>query len=92
MEVSSDRNMAKMCIAWCIIHPMRTNIELDDTLVSEAKELSGMTTKKAVVNEALRFYVEIKGRKRLSDLRGKLEFAPGYDHKRLRQGSEEGEH
>ena len=66
---------------------MRTNIELDDRLVEEAKTLSGIDTKRGVVHEALRFYVEVKGRKRLSDLRGRIELAPGYDHKRLREDS-----
>lgn len=64
---------------------MRTNIELDDHLVEEAKALSGIDTKRGVVQEALRFYVEVKGRKKLLDLRGRIEFAPGYDHKGLRE-------
>lgn len=68
-------------------YTMRTNIELDDRLVEEAKTLSGIDTKRGVVHEALRFYVEVKGRKRLSDLRGRIELAPGYDHKRLREDS-----
>ena len=33
---------------------MRTNIDLDDTLVSEAMKVTGLSTKKAVVEEALR--------------------------------------
>lgn len=33
---------------------MRTNIDLDDTLVSEALRVTGLPTKKAVVEEALR--------------------------------------
>jgi len=68
-------------------YTMRTNIELDEHLVEEAKALSGIDTKRGVVQEALRFYVEVKGRKKLSDLRGRIEFAPGYDHKRLREDS-----
>jgi Arc/MetJ family transcription regulator len=34
--------------------PMRTNIEIDDALLSEAMEASGLRTKKATVEEALR--------------------------------------
>lgn len=64
---------------------MRTNIELDNELVAEAQKLSGIETKKGVVHEALRFFVETKRRKRLSDLRGKIELAPGYDYKALRE-------
>ena len=33
---------------------MRTNIDLADTLVSEAMKVTGLGTKKAVVEEALR--------------------------------------
>lgn len=64
---------------------MRTNIELDSELVAEAQKLSGIETKKGVVHEALRYFVETKRRKHLSDLRGKIELAPGYDYKALRE-------
>ena len=33
---------------------MRTNIDLDDALIAEAKALTGLPTKKATVEEALR--------------------------------------
>jgi len=33
---------------------MRTNIELDDELMAAAKEATGLATKKAIVEEALR--------------------------------------
>ena len=36
---------------------MRTNIELDDALVAEAMAATGLTTKKATVEEALRSLV-----------------------------------
>ncbi len=63
---------------------MRTNIVLDDNLVAEALRLSGIKTKKDLVHEALRVFVASHKRKSLSDLRGKIRFAPGYDHKALR--------
>jgi Arc/MetJ family transcription regulator len=63
---------------------MRTNIVLDDELLAEAARLSGIKTKKELVHEALRVYIATKKRKSLLDLRGKIEFAPGYDHKALR--------
>jgi len=64
---------------------MRTNIVLDDDLVAEAARLSGIRTKKDLVHEALRFFIAAKRRKSLLDLAGKIEFAPGYDYKALRQ-------
>ncbi len=62
----------------------RTNIVLDDDLVQEASRLSGIRTKRAVVHEALRFFIAARKRKSLLDLEGKIELAPGYDHKALR--------
>lgn len=64
---------------------MRTNIELDDDLVKEAQRLTGIGTKKGVVEEALRVLVQSRKRKSLRDLRGKIEFAPGYDYKAMRE-------
>jgi Arc/MetJ family transcription regulator len=64
---------------------MRTNIELDDKLLSEAMHLTGLKTKRAVVDEALRTLLRVRRRKSLLDLRGKLRFAPDFDHKALRQ-------
>jgi len=63
---------------------MRTNIVLDDDLMAEASRLSGAKTKKELVHEALRVFIAAKKRKNLLDLRGKIEFEPGYDHKALR--------
>ena len=39
---------------------MRTNIEIDDKLMSRAMALSGKSTKKSVVEEALRLAVQLK--------------------------------
>ena len=65
---------------------MRTNIVLDDELVEEAARLTGITTKKDLVHEALRVLIATRKRKRLLDLEGKIQFAPGYDYKALREG------
>lgn len=65
---------------------MRTNIDLDDDLLEEARRLSGLRTKRAVVNEALRSYVQARRRLSLLDLKGRIRLADGYDHKTLRTG------
>lgn len=65
---------------------MRTNIVLDDELVEEAARLTGITTKKDLVHEALRVLIATRRRKSLLDLEGKIRFAPGYDYKALREG------
>lgn len=64
---------------------MRTNIVLDEELVSEAARLSGIKTKRELVHEALKLFVQINKRKSLSDLAGKIRFAPGYDYKKYRR-------
>ncbi len=60
---------------------MRTNIILDDDRVAEATELTGIKTKKALVNEALRVLIDVRRRRNLLELEGKIRFADGYDHK-----------
>lgn len=65
---------------------MRTNVVLDDDLVEEAMRLTGIKTKRELVHEALRTLIEHRTRKSLSDLRGKISFAEGYDYKALRAG------
>jgi len=64
---------------------MRTNIVLDDNLVKEALKLSGVKTKKELIHLALKEFVENKRRLNLLDLEGKIEFAEGYDYKKLRE-------
>ena len=53
---------------------MRTHIELDDQLIHQAQDLSGLKTRKATVNAALNEYVKILKRKRLLELRGKVKW------------------
>lgn len=51
--------------------PMRTNIDIDDALLKEAMEATGLTTKKATVEEALRRLVKDAAlRGVIRDLRG----------------------
>lgn len=50
---------------------MRTNIDIDDELLAEAKEATGKTTKKDIVEEALRRAVKnYQARKAIAELRG----------------------
>jgi Arc/MetJ family transcription regulator len=65
---------------------MRTNIVLDDSLVKQALKLSRVKTKKELVHQALKEYVENRKRLNLMDLAGKIEFAKNYNYKTLRIG------
>ena len=50
---------------------MRTNIDLDDTLVSDAMKVTGLGTKKAVVEEGLRRLVRAAGQSQaIADMAG----------------------
>ncbi|HRY44368.1 MAG TPA: type II toxin-antitoxin system VapB family antitoxin [Thermoanaerobaculia bacterium] len=64
---------------------MRTNIVLDDELVREASRLTGIRTKRSLVDEALRLLVRTKKRRSILALKGKIRLAEGYDHKALRE-------
>lgn len=46
---------------------MRTNIDIDDALLKEAMEATGLGTKKATVEEALRRLVDNHRRRRAFD-------------------------
>jgi Arc/MetJ family transcription regulator len=50
---------------------MRTNIEIDDDLLAEAMAVSGLATKKATVEEALRILVRrYRRRAAIADMAG----------------------
>jgi Arc/MetJ family transcription regulator len=51
---------------------MRTNIELDDTLVSQALKLSKLRTKREVVQEALKNYISSMKKRELLQLKGRV--------------------
>ena len=64
---------------------MRTNIVLDDKFVEEAFKYSNARTKKDLIHEALKAFVEHRRRLNLLDLKGKIEFIEGYDYKAMRE-------
>ncbi len=65
---------------------MRTNIVIDNELVKEAMELTGIKTKKEIVNLALQELVVNCKQKDLRDLKGKIIFDENYDYKAAREG------
>lgn len=62
---------------------MRTNIEIDDGLMAEAMKGSGLKTKKAVVEEALRLLIQIEGQRRILQHAGKVRFWPEVERESL---------
>jgi Arc/MetJ family transcription regulator len=66
---------------------MRTNIVLDDVLVEEAFHYSeSIRTKKALIETALREYVQNRKIKDLREIKGKMKFSDDYDYKQMRIG------
>jgi Arc/MetJ family transcription regulator len=53
---------------------MRTNVEIDDELIREAQRVTGLKTKRAVVEEGLKTLVRLKRQMKLLELGGKVEF------------------
>jgi len=63
---------------------MRTNIVLDDELLERARRLTGLTTKRAVVEEALRLLVKLREQEGVRSLRGRLRWEG--DLSQMREG------
>jgi Arc/MetJ family transcription regulator len=53
---------------------MRTNIDIEDSLISKAMAMSKIKTKKDVVNKALEEYIKLLQRQKLLQLKGRIEF------------------
>jgi len=63
---------------------VRTNIEIDEQLIARAMELTGLRTKRAVVDAALRELVEYRSRQQLRQAFGKLPWEGDLDRMRGR--------
>lgn len=61
---------------------MRTNIMLDDKLVERAQKLTGIKTKREVVQEALRTLILLREQAGTRNLRGKLLWEGNLDDQR----------
>lgn len=51
---------------------MRTNIVINDDLIQEAQHLTGLKTKKEIVNSALELLVRMQKQQAIREFRGKL--------------------
>ncbi len=61
---------------------MRTNIDIDDELMSKALKYSKLKTKKEIINEALSEYVKYHMRLKLLSLQGKVKWVGDLDKMR----------
>ena len=53
---------------------MRTNVVIDDELMAAALESTGLKTKRAVIEEALRTLLRLKAQEQVRSLRGTLQW------------------
>lgn len=61
---------------------MRTNIEIDDKLMRQVLELTGLPTKKAAVELGLKTLVRLGQQKKIRQYRGNLEWVGNLDEMR----------
>jgi Arc/MetJ family transcription regulator len=61
-----------------------TNLQIDDRLLAKAKKIGGFRSKKDTVNQALTEFVLRRQQKAIAGLFGTIDFAPDFDHKKLR--------
>ena len=58
---------------------MRTNIVIDDDLMTEALDVSGNRSKRETVEEALKLLITLKNQAKIRALRGKLRWEGDLD-------------
>ena len=61
---------------------MRTNVEINDSLMAEALKVGGFKTKKAAIEEGLRLLIQTRTQGQLRRLRGKLRWEGSLDEMR----------
>ena len=86
------RDRANVCVQYTLKYtksgeagPLRTNIVLDDDLVQEAFLLTGVRTKRELVQLALHELVRRYRKRDLTELAGKVRLRDDFDHKVLRR-------
>ena len=66
---------------------MRTNIEIDDTLMAEAQKACGHATKKQTVEEALRLMIKLRRQREVSAASGKYRWRGNLAQSRKGRGT-----
>lgn len=65
---------------------MRTDIEIDDALMAEALTVSGLTTRRAVVEEGLRLLISLHRQAEIKDLVGTVRWQGDLNESRRGRG------
>jgi Arc/MetJ family transcription regulator len=64
---------------------MQVILNLDESLLNEACQLTNLASQEDLVNLALQELVRSRRKKNLLDLAGQIQFVEDFDHKDLRQ-------
>lgn len=64
---------------------MQITLNLDESLLNEAFQLTNLTSQEELVNLALQELVRSRRQKNLLDLAGQIQFTKDFDHKALRE-------
>ena len=64
---------------------MATNLAIDDALLEQARDVSGLRTKKAVVTQALVEYIQKRQQSKVLALFGTVQYDADYNYKAQRQ-------
>ncbi len=64
---------------------MQIILNLDESLLNEALQLTNLTTQEELINLALTELVKSRRKKNLLDLAGQIQLTQDFDHKALRE-------
>ena len=64
---------------------MRTNIVISDALMESALKVSGLRTKKDIIEGGLKLLVQVQSQKEIRNFRGKLQWSGNLDEMRLKK-------
>ena len=64
---------------------MQITLNLDESLLFEALQLTNLTDQEEIVKLALQELVKSRRKKNLLDLAGQIQFSPDFDYKALRE-------
>ncbi|MBW2011158.1 MAG: type II toxin-antitoxin system VapB family antitoxin [Deltaproteobacteria bacterium] len=64
---------------------MATNLAIDDSLIEEAKKIGGHKTKKSVVTEALKEYIQRRKQLEIIKLFAKIDYDSDFNYKEQRK-------
>jgi hypothetical protein len=62
-----------------------SNLEIDDNLIEQARQIGHHATREAAITIALEEYIQHRKQLEILDLFGTVDFDPGYDFKAKRQ-------